>query len=275
MPTVYEFLEYRQYLKAFFLEKKDSRHFSHRAVLQKMGITSSGFLANIISGKRSLTISQAEDISRIFGHSEAEARYFKTLVYFSRAKTNGEKNDFFEQLIAYRRPRMKTLEAEELSLFRRWYYVVIREMMDYYQFIDDYESLAARIDPPIKVSEAREAVADLEKMGLLIRDEEGRCRQAEAVVSTGDEIRSLHVVNFQMQMLDMAKRAIEHFKEDERDISGLTLTVSENKMAVVKNELRKFRKKLLQLTSDGSGADRVIRCNIQMFPVTRLPRQKD
>ncbi len=275
MISVYDFLDYRQYLKAFFDENRTRRHLSHRAVLQKMEISSSGFLSNIISGKRSLTIRQAEDLSRIFGHSETETKYFKLLVHFLRAKSIGEKNDFFEQLLAYRRPRMKTLEKETLSLFKKWYYVVIREMLAYYDFTDDYESLASRIDPPIKVTEAKEAISDLEKMGLIIKDDKGRYHQADAVLSTGDEVKSLHVVNFQMQMIDIAKRAIERFDKDDRDISGLTVALPYDKIEVVKNELRKVRKKILQIAEDSVHSDRIIRCNIQLFPLTRISQKRD
>ncbi len=55
MKSIFAYNDYRQYLKEHFEEQKALKPaFSHRFLLRKMGVTSSGFLANILSGRRHL-----------------------------------------------------------------------------------------------------------------------------------------------------------------------------------------------------------------------------
>jgi uncharacterized protein (TIGR02147 family) len=267
---IYSYLSYREYLRDYLKEKKvENPHFSHRVLLRKMGITSTGFLANIIAGRSNLTVKQVIKLASIIGLNSKETRYFKNLVYFAKAKNLSEKNDFFQQLITYRRGKIKFLKDSELTLFKQWYYVTIRELLNFYDFKDDYISLARMIEPPITPKEAKNAIGDLEKMGLIKKDRKGFYKQVDAAISTGDEVRSLHVANYQRDMFDLGRRALDKIKGQERDLSGLVMTVSDEKFKLMKEEIQSFRKRMLQIAVDDENPNRVIRCNFQIFPVTK------
>ncbi len=267
---IYSYLSYRGYLQDYLKQKKaENPNFSHRVMLRRMGITSTGFLANIIAGRSNLTIDQVVKLASLMGLNSRETRYFKNLVYFAKAKNLSEKNDFFQQLLSYRRGKIKFLKDSELTLFKKWYYVVIRELLNFYDFKDDYKSLARMIEPQITPKEAKDAVADLEKMGLVKKDANGFYKQVDAAISTGDEVKSFHVANFQRDMFDLGRRAFDAIKGPERDLSGLVMTVSDENFALLKEEIQSFRKRLLQIAVDDQNPNRVIRCNFQIFPVTK------
>jgi uncharacterized protein (TIGR02147 family) len=268
--SIYSYLDYREYLRDFLNKKKeDNPHFSQRVLLRQMKITSTGFLANILAGRSNLTIDQTAGMASIMGLNSRETRYFKNLVYFAKAKTLSEKNDFFRQLLSYRKGKIKFLKNSELTLFKHWYYVIIRELLNFYDFREDYEALARIIEPPVTPVQARKAVEDLEQMGLIRRNADGFYKQVDAVISTGDEVKSLHVANYQRDMFDLGRRALDAIKAEERDLSGLAVTVSDRSFALLKEEVQNFRKRILQIAADEQNPDRVVRCNFQIFPVSR------
>lgn len=267
---IYSYLSYRDFLRDYLKRKKEENpYFSQRVLLRKMKISSTGFLANIIAGRSNLTIEQITELSTIMGLSAKESLYFKNLLYFSKAKTISEKNDFLKQLLSFRKGKVKFLKTSELSLFKEWYYVVIRELLNFVEFSDDYKLLANMVEPSITPANAKQAIDDLEKLGLIRKDDNGFFRQADAVISTGDEVRSLHVANYQKAMFDLGSKAIDSIKAEERDLSGLMITVSDQSFALIKEEIQNFRKRILQIAADESAPSRVVRCNFQIFPVSK------
>lgn len=271
MKTIYSYLNYRDFLRDIIDKMKDENPaFSHRMILSKIGVSSSGFFCNVISGRCNLTVNQIEKLSDIFNLSASEKHYFKLLLYFSKAKSVSEKNDFYGQLIKYRKQKHKSLANEELTLFSKWYYPVIREIINYTDFVDDFSWLARQVSPPLRVHEAKKAIKTLCELELIKQDSDDFYRQQDAVLSTGNEVKSLHVVNYQMSMIDLAKKAIEKVKPKERDISGVTLSISNEKFQLLKLEYQNFRKKIIQIaTNDTLKADRVVRCNLQLFPLSK------
>ena len=48
-----------------------------------------------------------------------------------------------------------------------------------------------------------------------------------------------------LKMIDIGKEAIARIPQNDRDISGLTLSLSDDSYLLIQEEIRKFRKKLL------------------------------
>ena len=270
MPEIFAYTDYRNFLKDFLEErKKESQGFSHRAVLAKMGISSTGFLANVISGRKNLTPGQAQKLAAVLKLRAGEARYFECLVLFTQARSLEEKNVQLKRLVANQRVETRSLTRKQLNLFSRWHYVVLREMLYCPRLKDDYRKAARMLLPSLGADEAEKAIRELEAMELVERDGEGVCRQKDSAVTTGNEIRSLQVANFQMEMMDLAKAALDHMPMAERDISCMTLTLSMESFDQVKSEIQAFRKRLSAIAVADAKSDQVFQCNIQFFPVTR------
>src|SRR4051812_38461953 len=108
MPEIFEFSDYRKYLKELLEEKKkENRQFSHRAVLQKMGISSTGFLANVLSGRKNLTPDQVGKLSAILKLKAGEARFLECLVLFNQARTLEDKNAQMKRMVANQKVETK------------------------------------------------------------------------------------------------------------------------------------------------------------------------
>jgi uncharacterized protein (TIGR02147 family) len=269
-PNIYAYHDFRLFLKDYFEDQKAKRPaFSHRFVLNKMGISSSGFLANILSGKRKLPHSHVSRLSEALGLGRKAGRYFETLVAFTQARKVSEKARLFQELVAQKPADLKVLEGIQLRLFSTWYYVALRELIFFFPLRDEYETLAKKLVPPIKPQEARTAIEDLLQLGLLERDKRGFLRQHQAALSTGDEVRSIQAANYQRATMELAKEAIERIPHTDRDISTLTLTLSDASFRAAVDEIRAMRKRLLKLAVDEGKPDRVFQCNLQLFPVSK------
>lgn len=270
MKSIFAYNDYRQYLKDHFEEQKARKPaFSHRFLLRKMGVTSSGFLANILSGRRHLPASHVNRLATALGLGKKGGRYFETLVAFNQAKKVGDKTALFQELLQQKPAEFKLMDGLQLKLFSNWYYVAIRELVYFFPMREEYESLARKLVPPIRAAEARAAVEDLLEIDLLERDGHGFLRQKQVALSTGDEVRSVHAAKYQRATMDLAKEAIDRVHHKDRDISTLTLTLSDRSFQAAVDEVRALRKRLLKLAVDEATPDRVFQCNLQLFPLSR------
>lgn len=273
MANIYEYQDYRRYLKDHLAEKKQSGgHLSQRAIQTKMGISSSGFLANVLAGRSNLTLSQCRKLATILKLNKSETQYFETMVLFTQARSIEDKADYFDRLLSSQQAKLTVLTPKQLSLFSRWHYAVIRELANFVD-VRDYAALAKMIDPPLTAAEAKESVAQLLALGILKELPSGEIVQSDEIVSTGDEIRSFDIVQFQNATLDAARRALLRCPKAQRDISVLTFTVSEECFLQVKEELRQVRKRILNLVQRDRHPERVYQCSLNLFPVTAEQRK--
>jgi uncharacterized protein (TIGR02147 family) len=99
--------------------------------------------------------------------------------------------------------------------------------------------------------------------------------QAEAVISTGDEVHSTEVAKFQMQMLELARQALDRMPANRRDISTLTLSVSQQGFEKIRAIIQRTRKEILSAAVDDTNEDRVVQLNIQLFPLADMSQSEE
>jgi uncharacterized protein (TIGR02147 family) len=164
---------------------------------------------------------------------------------------------------------MNILNKHMYEYFSKWYHVAIREMLFYYPFKDNVRDLAKQLFPPITEKEAKESIALQERLEIIKRTETGY-KQTDSTITTGDEtIQDLQLVNFQSEMMDHAKKALDLVPANQRDISSLSLSLSENGFKNAKKILQNTRKELLKEAQTDLNEDRVYQINFQLFPLSK------
>ncbi len=167
--------------------------------------------------------------------------------------------------------RAITVSRERHEFYSQWWYSAIRELLNYYRFKDDYRALARRLDPPIGIEQAKEAIAILERLNMIERDGEGYYRQTASIITTGErQEQSLNVMNFQIATIDLAKESLRRHRSEVRDISTLTLTLSPESIRKARAEIAALQKKLLAVAEEDREVDSVYQINFQMFPLTKI-----
>jgi len=268
---VTDYLNFREYLREMFeWLKVNDPMFSQKRIQIELGAASSGFLSNVLAGRKNLMPNQAVRMSKLLGLDRVEAGYFENLVMFTQARTVEEKNEFFARLMTMQSARLKQMPEASLTLFSKWYYVAIREALGIMEWYGDELALAKSLRPEIKPLEAREAIEVLTRIGMVRTEGSGRVVPCDPAISTGDELMSRHLAQFQITTMDMAKQALLNVQPEERDISVMTMGLSPDTFRLVKRELQYFRKRLAKIAMDDSCSNQVFQMNLQLFPVTQV-----
>jgi len=272
MKTVFEYFDYRKLLKDLYNEQKgQNRYFSYRALGELAGFASAGFFTKILAGTVNISSKTALAFAKAFCLTKIETRYFELLVMFNQAKTHEERRYYFEQLISMRRTKVKELTSEQYELFSEWYYVVIRELLEFYPFEGNFRALGNMLQPSIQPTEAKHAIETLVRLGLVRLRNDGRYEKTDEAVTTGESWISVAITNFQMKTSDLAKQALEEdVSKDLREISTLTVSISDNTFETMKEKIQALRRELLELAKKDTKADRVYHANFHFFPATRI-----
>jgi uncharacterized protein (TIGR02147 family) len=274
MRPIFEYTDYRAYVRDSCEElKRRDPKFSHRYFAQKAGINSSGFLSNVLSGRRNLTMRVALRFAAVLKLNKEESDYFQNTVGYCQAKTVDERAHYYEKMIGRFTVEVRRLEQDKFEFYSKWYYSAIREVLYYFPFVDDYDALARQLNPSISAEEARKAVELLIRLNLLQRDAKGRLSQSTPLISSGGEAKSIHIARFQRETMMLAGQALDRFSGDVRDSSTLTMTLSEKSFLRAKKEVSEMRKRLLAIAREDQEVDRVYQFNFQLFPLTRFKKE--
>ncbi len=269
MPDIFVYHDYRQFLKDFYKERKQrEKKFSHRFLSQKLGYGSSGAFADILSGRKNLTSSSALRMARSLDLSRQEEEFFLHLVAFNQASTLEEKNFHYAKILSLARVNVEFIAPEKYEYFSKWYFAAIRELLYFHRCKGDFKALGKKLNPPIPAEEARKGVELLERLGLVNRDEQGYYRQTSKLLSTPEIGSSLHVDNFQSATLKLALESLDRHPRELRDLSTLTLTLSDSSLKQVKAALKAVRQCIMSLAEKDENVDQVYQVNIQLFPLT-------
>ena len=69
-------------------------------------------------------------------------------------------------------------------------------------------------------------------------------------------------------MIDLGKESMERFTSENRNVTSLTISIPESKIAEVKDKIARLREDLLQLALQSKDPDTVVQINFQEFPLT-------
>jgi uncharacterized protein (TIGR02147 family) len=269
-PNVFAYLDARRYLGDYYAHKKaTSSSFSYRAFSRRAGLKSPNYLKLVIDGDRNLTPEMAHRFGSACGLQGQELTYFLDLVAFTQARTTDEKAARYEKLIRFREHRaIHRIDIAYGMYHAHWYIPAIRELAFRRDFQDDPVWVAGRLVPRIKPDEAAEALALLHELELLTRDDDGRLRPADALVTTGPEVKGLHYRQYHRVMITRALAALDDLPKEQRDISSVTLCLGEDGVQRMKDRLRAFRRELLQLSASEDDPTQVVQINLQLFPLS-------
>jgi len=270
MRHISEYTDYRAYMHDWLEDRRAAiLPVSNRWFARKMGVNSSSWLTSLLQGKKNLSKDSANRISSIMKHDQYETRFFETLVFFNQARTIDERNQYYRDLTALKKNRhIRKVVPGQYEFYAEWYHSAIRSIIGMHGFDGDFKGLALMILPRITPAQAKKSVKLLEKLNLIQRDEKGNYTLTSSAITSGEEVRSLAVANFQQETMRLAQEAFDRYKYPERDISTITIGVSEESYGKVRQVLAEARKKIIEIANSDESAERVYQVNIQTFPLS-------
>jgi uncharacterized protein (TIGR02147 family) len=267
--NIYDYTDYRFLLKEYYaLQKKAIRSFSFRYFAARAGVSPSVF-KDIMAGRRRLSFAVMQKYAAAMNLTPKETEYFGAVVQFVNGSANSEKNLHFTRMLRLRgNSAINFIDEGQYEFFRCWYHSALREMVTLSDFREDYDWIAKTCTPRITSAQAKKSIEVMLKLGILRRGEHGKLEPADAVISSEYEMKSFALRNFHAEMLGLAREALERFEPNEREISSLTLGVSQTCYERIKERIRTFKQEIITMVIDDTAdSDTVCQCNFQLFPL--------
>ncbi|MEN9308429.1 MAG: hypothetical protein RL173_2361 [Fibrobacterota bacterium] len=271
MLPVFDYLDYREFLKDFYENKKaEFPLFSYRVMADQVGMDSS-YLFRVLQKDLHLParcVPQVLDYVELSGRG---AEYFQILIAYGRTKGKKEKQDVLEKALALRDVQRKLLDSKELSFFRDWWVVAVRSLLEVVEGRANPDEMGAKFRPKVPSVEVSKALEQLQELGLVKKGPSGRLVLADAHLSAGGEAHSTAVRAYQRQILDLAKESLERFAREERDVSTLALAVDASAFEDIREMLRECRRQIQKRVEDAPHPDRVMQLSMAFFPLAPAP----
>lgn len=275
MDIIYNYLDYRSFLRDFYeSRKKCDTFFSYRYMAFKLKMDHS-LLVKILSGKRHIAYNAIEDFTKFCKLKKREALYFETLVNFEKARTKEQSRIYFEKLLALKDYCSSIINKEFYKYFQKWYYVAIRSLLDIYKFRGNYKALSQQLNPSITTAEAKEAITLLEKLKFIKKDSKGVYKVTDSHVSTPEKWQDIAISAYQKETIKMSSLSIDRDPKETRDISSITMSLNEECFEDIKEIIKECRTaiiKRLDLIPDDQKSDRLYQLNIQLIPLSKIKK---
>jgi len=268
MPQLIGQLDYREWLRKVYEERKSrDSFFSYRFLAEKVGMDHS-LLIKVLQGERHLaenSLGSWVDYLKLDAHEE---EYFRTLVQFAKARSARERTQSLDKLMAQQRMLITPLQKDQWEYFRNWQHVALRSVLGLNGRLDATRA-GARLDPPLGPKEAQAAIDVLERLNLVRRESDGRWALTDDYVEAGG-VSTTAVREHQKEMLRLAEEAVDRHPPENRQVSSATFTLSHSDLEEVRRRIRSVRDSLLRLSADSRDADQVFQFEAVVFPLTKI-----
>jgi uncharacterized protein (TIGR02147 family) len=268
---VLDYADYRKFLRDYYENMKVSTpYFSYRYFSKQAGFSSPNFFKLVMEGKRNLSNEGIEKFIKALKLKTDEARHFRMLVARAQAATHEEKDYYTRRLFKSRVFRnLRPLSEAHYEYYSEWYLIPLRELVLQSNFTPDPGWIADQFTPPLNDGQVKSGLATLEKLKLIEKTPDGGYKQTQTILSTGDEVAGDAIKNYHREMIRKGSEAIDRFPGEERDISSLTLGLSGENAARLKDLIQEFRKDLLAIAHEEQAVEQVVQVNFQLFPLTK------
>lgn len=244
-------------LLAKTLEEKRQHNpsYSLRALARSFRLSPAS-LSQIISGKRRLSKQAALRIA----HAPGASNELKNAMLLIAQEPTGSKSqsDPPGQTIS------QTIEVETFKMISNWYHFAILSMSAFKHKLSDPVWIGSRLKIPPKIAGA--ALKRLNKLGLL-KISKNTFTQVTPRITTTNDIPDKAIRLFHHQMIEKAAISLDRDQVNLREFGCETLAIHPDQLPKLKEEIRKFRDRINQLTKDHPDKKRLYALNLHLFPI--------
>ena len=272
MERIETYTDYRLFLRDYYTNhKKRFPFFSYRHFCMKAGLKSPTIFKEIVDGKRNMTSKMLPLFIRGLNLNPVDTHYFVALVHFNQSKSIEEKIHCLERMQELKQKiPQQIVPIDQYALYAKWYHLILRELACIIPWKGDYGVLAKAVNPPIKKSEAYEGISFLLRKGFLTLQEDGTYRQTSQAITSGTEVTSIGIRNFNEQMTRRGADAVSEFPRSMRDVRTMVIGISGRSYSLIKHEIREFMDRVAQIVDNDHASNRVYNLGVQLFPLSKF-----
>lgn len=271
IPLIFEYNDFRRYLEDYYqsCHLKDKR-FNRSSFSKLLGLPNTrSFFGDVVRGKK-ISESFTERFITILGLDPDESNYFRALVRHNQSTNPDERQILFEQLISLNKVQRKIINKNIFDYYRNWYNGAIRAILDYTDFIDDYEGLAKRLIPSVSIRKVKEAISLLKELKLIAPDARGFLKPVEKSITAPEYIQDEMVKQYQIMCADLSRRAILTKYDQPHLFSTNTFSISSDGIKTVEKLIHRFRSEMRACANrDTNKAEITYQLNLFLFPCSQ------
>lgn len=265
--SVFNYFDYREYLSHVFCTLKKDENFSFRSFQEEIGISGSAFFFRIMDGSRNFTLKYVSKFSRKIGLNSEEERFLKLLIEFCDEKNIDIRDVKLKELLKIRSSHENyALQDAKLSFFEKWYYPVIRDLLPILPKQTKLSDVGRMLYPTLKTSQVESAVNYLEENDFLEKQIDGGWIAKDPMLFTPPRVKSTYLRNYHQKNLELNQDAYEMFDIDDRSLSSVTCSMSQETFEKVRHEIEAFREKIMSMAREDENPDRVCHVGFQLMP---------
>lgn len=275
---VTNFMEYQDYLKALYeAGKQHLESYSYLRFAEDLGFGATNVMRLTIAKKRRLSMQSARRIADAMKLKHKKRQYFLNLVQYNNMSSKDQKTELFLKVLSKKQEASEQADKALITYFSEWTHPVIRELVRLPHFQANAEWLQKNLYPTLKSESLEESLSFLSKQGMIKwNDHEQRYEVADTqaqIISQDAVSRSLSVLSFHQQMMELARQLILVVPKENREYNALTLRLRPEQWQELRQKIRSFCAEALAREEDPHPDDIVLQMNVQLFPYTK-PQQK-
>lgn len=271
MKPVFEYLDYRVYMKDAFDERKaHSPLYSYRALAELLGLDTSNIF-RILHQEAHLPTRCHPKAVEFLGITGRSAEYFLLLIAYARERRSKARTEILEKALSLRDVATRNLEENELAYFRDWWVVAIRSLLEVMDGNAVPSEISRRLVPKVPEDEVSKALKLLQELGLVKKAASDRLILADAHLTSGGHKKTQAVRHFQRQVLSLAAESLERFPREDRDVSSLTFAVDAQAFIEIREILRECRREIQTRIEESKKPSQVFQLAMALFPLSSHP----
>lgn len=234
----------------FTRRKQKNAHFSQRAFAQKLDIPS-GVLSALLSGKRFMSYSLGEKIISKLDCSPQTAEHFLISIVQEQSKRSLLRRDPKIRLrkdLANKRTTF-VLDESVYHLIGEWYHDAILELSYKKDFKCHPEYVSDALG--IKLNTAKEALARLFDLGLLVRENDSVQKRHQHLDCNNNRDKAIARRRKQIQMREKAIEAIESQDPERRYMTTVMMCIDPDLLDEAKRRIDEFNDSLCAFLESG------------------------
>lgn len=274
-PNVLEYLSVHHYLNDLYKYRKQTEsNFSYELWAQELDFTNRSFLRQIVTGRRSLTLEMAKQISMRLNFQGVEKQYFELLVQYSKSRSLEKQSALGRELMSLIKSENVQQDVHDYCEFvSRTLYPKLQTLLSFDDISKTPKELAHMLrQEPEDISKALEV---LQKIGLAELGDSQEWNSVAKSFKVPENIGDRNILEYHALSLREAIEARSLPKQQRRYLS-LMLPLNEKDFEAFWEEFNKFKKEMLRkFDVDNLGDKRLYQMNLNVYSVSEAVRQVD
>lgn len=245
----------------FLKRKRRNQRYSLRTFSEDVGVSAS-MLSLVFRGKKKFSIETALAVcERLNFRPQTREEVIRHLRSLQNSSTTSVDR------LAHSSPDDSELEinVRAFQALSQWHHSAVCEALELKGLKGNINKISAKLELPPSV--VRSALENLRALGLVKKRNGVWTRSTPAKIKVPDEA-SAAIREFHKGMLNQAWTSLERTPQKQRDISGITMASSPDKLKEAKLRIAEFREELRQILKSENPTC-VYHLAVQLFPLHR------